>query len=278
MVVVAVISIVVAVVVAVASAVALRRAGAARAAAERTAKASEEAAAAARAEADEARAAADTARQEADQARAAQQDADERAAAADARAEAARGDAAEAADRAEQAALAARAAGLPWVEVLWRLEGLRAERTWRSVAPGSDALPTPASTAAFVRQGLEVELQWLREVVGTPGRLVAPDDPDTGPSAPPAPLVALRMAQEALDVLAKKAEELDVAVTGDAATLEVRIGAADPDAPVDPEGRLARLADATGAVGAKVELEEGDGRAVVRLAVPTGAASGVTGP
>jgi len=176
------------------------------------------------------------------------------------------------AEAARRRALAAEeaAAGHPgWAEVLGQLEALRGARTWRSIAPTGE-LPGAGDPAAdTLSRGLEVELQWMRDVVGTPGRLVAADG--DAPSGPPGPaaLVALLATQEVLDVVGKRVETLDVRYVRGEGGITIEVTAPEAEHPVDPEDRLARLSDTLAPLGGSVVNEPVEGPGVaVRLDVP----------
>ena len=162
------------------------------------------------------------------------------------------------------------AAGHPgWAEVLGRLEVVRAARTWRTVAPLGDLPGGDDADVDALSRGLEVELQWLRDVVGTPGQLSTLDGHDPAPASGPAGLVALLVAQEVLDVVGKRVEALDVAYARGEGDVRLTVSSPEAEHPVDPDGRLDHLATILAPLGAELLTEVGEGPGVtVRLVVP----------
>ena len=143
---------------------------------------------------------------------------------------------------------------------LWNLERVRLEREWREIAGEPASLPVPWD--GTVGAALAVELELIREVVGTPSQL---DRSAGGPVDPAVAATTCRLAGELLRTLARTGEELVVTVTGPA---EVRVAvAADPATPRPDTTALRGLADAAGAT---VEISDEPGGWQATVMVPAG--------
>jgi hypothetical protein len=136
--------------------------------------------------------------------------------------------AAEAEGRAAEAE--GRAVGVD-ADVLWALELLRSERTWRhSVAPGPDAPSVLDGTTDPLRQALQIELDAAREDVGVEVELDAelPEELSTAGA-----LLALRTAQEMLAPAVRDGELTSLQIRPDGADLVITIHSLDEnDEPV----------------------------------------------
>jgi hypothetical protein len=128
--------------------------------------------------------------------------------------------------RRERDAAEARAVGVD-ADVLWALELLRSERTWRhSVAPGPDAPPVLGDTAELLRQALQIELDAAREEVGAEVELDA--DLPAGVTAAGS-LLALRVAQELLAPAVRDGELTTLQLRADGADVVVAVQSLDQD-------------------------------------------------
>ncbi len=131
------------------------------------------------------------------------------------------------------------APGAGALAALWELERVRLEREWREIAGPSAALPVPWD--GTVGAALAVELELIREVVGTPSRL---DVADAGYVDPAVAARVSRLTGELLRCLARTGEELAVTVCGPA---EVRVTVQTlPGAPGPDTSALSGLVDAAG--------------------------------
>ncbi len=96
-------------------------------------------------------------------------------------------------------------------EPLWELERLRLEREWADIVGASTPLPVPWDGS--VHSVVAVELDIIREVIGTPSRI---EPATTSAAAEPAAAVATaRLATEILRRLAKAGEEIAVSFETD---------------------------------------------------------------
>ncbi len=165
-------------------------------------------------------------------------------------AETGRDEAEERADAAEHR-LASTAGGVVAAAPLWELERLRTERTWAELAGPSVPLPVPWDGTVWA--AVAIELEMIREEIGTPSRLepASRTRPDHAATA----VVATRITAELLRRLAKVGEELTVAVEGDGGVAIAL--ATDPDAAPPDLSRLITLAEAFG--GRLVVSPAGDG-------------------
>ena len=112
-------------------------------------------------------------------------------------------------------------------DLLWALELLRSERTWRhSVAPGPDTPSVFADGVEPLRAALQIDLDAAREEVGVEVEL----DADTLTGLTPAgALVALRIAQELLAPAVRNGELATVQVRRDGRDLVVAVHSLDQD-------------------------------------------------
>jgi hypothetical protein len=147
-------------------------------------------------------------------------------------------------------------------DALWELERLRLEREWYAI--GGLAIPMPAGWDGAGRTDLSaavaVELEVIREVVGTPGHLDLPDQPVT--ADPATAIIVTRLAGELLRTLARGGLELSVSIDDDE---ELAVSVA-TDAAETAED-LSRLALAASRAGGRLDVQPvGDGvRVEVRL-------------
>ena len=158
-------------------------------------------------------------------------DADVQAATATARATDAEARAAEAEGRETEAAARADAAEARAVgvdaDVLWALELLRSERTWRhSVAPGPDAPSVLDNSAEPLQQALQIELDAAREEVGVEVELDAEVPAELTVAGS---LLALRTAQELLAPAVRSGELTSIQLRADGADLVVAVHSLDQD-------------------------------------------------
>lgn len=124
--------------------------------------------------------------------------------------------------RAEAAALAAAALD---PQVLWSLERTRSERTWRiSVAAGPDAASVLADAPHPLIEALQIELDATREEVGT---IVALDADLPAEVTAAGSLLTLRVAQELLATVVRRAEETVLRVHAEGADIVVTVEATD---------------------------------------------------
>ena len=128
----------------------------------------------------------------------------------------------------------------------------------------------PAAWDGTVRAALAVELEIIREVVGTPSSLDDQVDSDTasGPPTGPATAVpAVRVAAELLRELARTGDELFVTVSdgGPGIAISVRSVASDRVA-ADPA--LMRLSAAAGSAGGRLEWSPAPDGTVAQLWFP----------
>jgi len=180
------------------------------------------------------------------------QEADQRVAAAEAHATAAvvRADAAER-RAAEAEAHPAERRSDDTVPALWELERLRLEREWREVAGPAAPLPVPWDGTAGA--AIAVELELIREVVGTPSRLQI--DSGSGRDDPAAALWITRLTGELLRRLAHTGEELAVTIstpTDVEVTVAIEPGAVVPD--IHPLDQMASAAGGAVQLTADVDV------------------------
>ncbi|MDA8268167.1 MAG: hypothetical protein M0013_07315 [Actinomycetota bacterium] len=134
-------------------------------------------------------------------------------------------------------------------QALWHLERIRLEREWREIAGPSAPLPVPWD--GTVGAALAVELELIREIIGTPSRLEI--GAGHGIADPVAATSTARIAGELLRCLARTGEELVVTMVGPS---EVRVAVAVEQGAGSPDVEaLARLANAAGGT---VEVSAGD--------------------
>ncbi len=134
-------------------------------------------------------------------------------------------------------------------QALWHLERIRLEREWREIAGPSAPLPVPWD--GTVGAALAVELELIREIIGTPSRLEI--GAGHGVADPIAATSTARIAGELFRCLARTGEELVVTMVGPS---EVRVAVAvEPGAGIPDIEALDRLARAAGGT---VEVSAGD--------------------
>ena len=141
----------------------------------------------------------------------------------------------------------------------WELERIRLEREWRDVAGASVPLPVPWDGG--VAAAVAVELEIIREVIGTPSRL----EPAPGPVRlqPAAAATATRLAAELLRRLARGGEEMVVSLAED----DGLIVTVSTGGPVGAED-VAPVAAAATAAGGDLELSGEGGSLRARLRMP----------
>ncbi len=145
-------------------------------------------------------------------------------------------------------------------QALWHLERIRLEREWREIAGPSAPLPVPWD--GTVGAALAVELELIREIIGTPSRLEI--GAGHGIADPVAATSTARIAGELLRCLARTGEELVVTMVGPS---EVRVAVAvEPGAGSPDVEALARLASAAGGT---VEVSAGDEGLQALVTIPT---------
>lgn len=154
------------------------------------------------------------------------------------------------------------------VSALWQLLRVRVEREWGEIAGVGTALPVAwdGSIAAAVA----VELESIRENIGTPGQLTMAG-PDDLPAGSLGAVATVLLAGELLRALARVGEELQVQLSPDGLQVLVSAGPSAMDATAD-RAVLAHLADV--AASADMELlvtPDGDGlRALLVLSAAAG--------
>jgi hypothetical protein len=149
----------------------------------------------------------------------------------------------------------------PRLGVLWSLAQLEQQRAWRlSLAPA--ARPEPDGLAGL----LAMEVERIREEVGTPGSLDVELEP---PVAADDAVLAFVAARELLAVLVPHTQAFDLAVGRDGTRLEVEVvcvGWEGPDSAADDIGRLlATVAPAGGDL--QVDADD-DGRLRATMQLP----------
>src|SRR5207253_1653621 len=100
-------------------------------------------------------------------------------------------------------------------DALWELERLRLEREWYAI--GGPSMPMPfgwdGTDGTDLSAAVAVELEVIREVVGTPGHLDPPENPVT--ADPATSIIVTRLAGELLRTLARGGLELSVSIEDD---------------------------------------------------------------
>ncbi len=134
-----------------------------------------------------------------------------------------------------------------WVaaEPLWELERLRLEREWADIVGPSTPLPVPWDGS--VHSLVAVELEIIREVIGTPSEIVPPAAPR--PAQPAVAVATARLAAEVLRRLARVGEEISVSFTTDSQfvmAIETEGPGSEPD--------LAQLPAAAARLGGRLTL------------------------
>ena len=121
-------------------------------------------------------------------------------------------------------------------------------------------VPLPVPWEDGIRAAVAVELEMIREVMGTPSRL---DPASPSMHLDPVDSVAVsRLATEVLRRLARTGEELVVSFGVDDVTM------AAVDGPVTPEPDLTRLAETAAALGSELTLLTTADGVLVRIRLP----------
>ncbi len=145
-------------------------------------------------------------------------------------------------------------------EPLLELERLRLEREWADIVGPATPLPVPWDGS--VRGVVAVELDIIREVIGTPSRI---EPAATSTAAEPAVAVAtVRLATEILRRLAKAGEEISVTFTTDT---DITMAIAVEGDEVKPD--LADLTTTAAELGGLLTLLETDEGFEAQLRVPS---------
>jgi hypothetical protein len=215
--------------------------------------------AAAERRADESQVSAEQARRDADEAERRAADADKRAARAGRRGK-------KAADAPQQEPEPSGSGGAVVADVadaLWELERLRLEREWNAI--GGLAMPMPAgwdgTDGTDLSAAVAVELEVIREVVGTPGRMATPAQPVT--ADPATAIIVTRLAGELLRALARGGLELSVSIEADdELAIAVATGAA------ETVEDLSRLATAASRAGGRLDVQPVDEGVRVEVRLP----------
>ncbi|HEX4541049.1 MAG TPA: hypothetical protein VH112_12475 [Acidimicrobiales bacterium] len=148
-------------------------------------------------------------------------------------------------------------------DALWELERLRLEREWNAI--GGLAMPMPAgwdgTDGTDLAAAVAVELEVIREVVGTPGRIATPAQPVT--ADPATAIILTRLAGELLRALARGGLELTVSIEADD-ELAVAVATAAAETADD----LSRLATAASRAGGRLEVQPADEGVRVEVRLP----------
>ena len=148
-------------------------------------------------------------------------------------------------------------------DALWDLERLRLEREWNAI--GGLAMPMPAgwdgADGTDLSAAVAVELEVIREVVGTPGRLEPPPRPVT--ADPATAIVVTRLAGELLRTLARGGLELSVSIEDDD-ELAVAVATEAEETAED----LSRLATAASRAGGRLDVQTVDAGVKVEVRLP----------
>lgn len=127
---------------------------------------------------------------------------------------------ADAADRRVSAAERPPASGVD-AEVLWALERLRSERTWRlSVATGPDTASSLVAATDPLVEALRIELEAAREEIGA---IVELDVELAGPLTSAGTLLTLRAAQELLAAVVRASEDTVLSLRTDGRDVVVSV-------------------------------------------------------
>ncbi len=145
-------------------------------------------------------------------------------------------------------------------EPLLELERLRLEREWADIVGASTPLPVPWDGS--VRSVVAVELDIIREVIGTPSRIEP--GPTSRPAEPAAAVATVRLATEILRRLAKSGEEITVTFATDT---EVTMAIAVEGNEVKPD--LSDLTTTAAELGGRVTFLETDEGFEAQLSVPS---------
>lgn len=172
----------------------------------------------------------------------------------------------QAAEEQRQAAAEQRQAAMDRADVadaLWELERLRLEREWYAI--GGPSIPMPSgwdgTDGTDLSAAVAVELEVIREVVGTPGHLDPPGNPVT--ADPATSIIVTRLAGELLQTLARGGLELSVSIEDDEElAVAVATGA------VETAEDLSRLSAAASRAGGELGVEAGDDGLRVELRLP----------
>jgi hypothetical protein len=156
--------------------------------------------------------------------------------------------------------------GMPVADVadaLWDLERLRLEREWYAI--GGLAMPMPAgwdgADGTDLSAAVAVELEVIREVVGTPGHLYPPSQPVT--ADPATAIVITRLAGELMRTLARGGLELRVSIEDDD-ELAVAVATEAEETAED----LSRLATAASRAGGRLDVQTVDDGVKVEVRLP----------
>jgi hypothetical protein len=148
-------------------------------------------------------------------------------------------------------------------DALWELERLRLEREWNAI--GGLAMPMPAgwdgTDGTDLSAAVAVELEVIREVVGTPGRITTPTQPVT--ADPATAIILTRLAGELLRSLARGGLELNVSIEADD-ELAVAVATAAAETAED----LSRLATAASRAGGRLDVQPVDEGVRVEVRLP----------
>jgi hypothetical protein len=148
-------------------------------------------------------------------------------------------------------------------DALWELERLRLEREWNAI--GGLALPMPAgwdgADGTDLSAAVAVELEVIREVVGTPGRIATPTQPVT--ADPATAIIVTRLAGELLRTLARGGLELSVSIEAED---DLAVAVATPAAEAADD--LSRLAIAASRAGGRLDVQPVDDGVRVEVRLP----------
>jgi flagellar biosynthesis GTPase FlhF len=148
-------------------------------------------------------------------------------------------------------------------DALWELERLRLEREWNAI--GGLAMPMPAgwdgADGTDLSAAVAVELEVIREVVGTPGRIATPAQPVT--ADPATAIIVTRLAGELLRALARGGLELSVSIEADD-DLAIAVATAAAETADD----LSRLATAASHAGGTLDVQPVDEGVRVEVRLP----------
>jgi hypothetical protein len=148
-------------------------------------------------------------------------------------------------------------------DALWELERLRLEREWDAIS--GLAMPMPAgwdgADGTDLSAAVAVELEVIREVVGTPGRIATPTQPVT--ADPATAIIVTRLAGELLRTLARGGLELSVSIEADD-DLAVAVATPATEAADD----LSRLAIAASRAGGRLDVQPVDEGVRVEVRLP----------
>ena len=145
-------------------------------------------------------------------------------------------------------------------EPLWELERLRLEREWADIVGASTPLPVPWDRS--VHSVVAVELDIIREVIGTPSRI----EPATSSAVadPAAAVATARLATEILRRLAKAGEEIAVSFETDT---DVTMAVAVVGDEVKPD--LSDLTTTAAELGGRLTFVETEAGFEAQLQVPS---------